>query len=368
MAKSRDWAKDVAGTDIKFLRKDGDYIFCVMQDFEFKVHRSSWPPKRLSPEVCLTPTEFYKHQVRQLHGNRYDLSNTVYKSADSLVKAGCEKHGEFEIQAKYLKSVRGCPLCGYEHGARLSSSNTEDFIAKARTVHGDFYDYSVTNYKSASTDVEIVCPKHGSFKQIPYNHLVGKGCMECGWERSKMARVLNPQEVLDRFHSVHMDRYDYHQMNYTGDAHGLLDIICREHGLFKQSYANHYHNGQGCPECAKEFSPRLKKGFVKSAVSKNGYASLYLINCFDEDESFYKIGITTKPIQQRFSGKEAMPYHYTLEYLFVGEAEFIWDLEKLLHKEYKLHKYLPEKEFGGRYECFSQIDVDEYKKLLYTAA
>lgn len=368
MGKFRDWAKEVENTEIEFIAREGEYVYCAKDGFTFKVRRTSWPPKRLTPEVCTEPTEFYKFQVRQVHGDRYDLSPTIYTYADSIVKAVCEKHGEFEIPAKYLKSTRGCQLCGYENTGRLAASNTGLFLEKATKVHGDKYDYSLVEYTNANTVVSVICPEHGEFTQIPYNHLMGKGCRLCGLESSKLSRVLYIEEVLERFENVHNGRYDYSDVVYIGDAHSLLKITCLEHGPFMQSYANHYHNRQGCPECAKDFSPRLRKGFVRSSNSKDGYASLYLINCFDDDENFYKIGITTKPVKQRFSGKEAMPYYFTVEFLLLGDAEWLWDLEKLLHREYKLHKYLPEKEFGGRYECFSHIDLDEYTKLLHTVA
>lgn len=56
---------------------------------------------------------------------------------------------------------------------------TEDFIAKARAVHGDKYDYTEVEYSGALTKVKIRCKKHGTFLQIPYSHLSGRGCPEC---------------------------------------------------------------------------------------------------------------------------------------------------------------------------------------------
>lgn len=367
MPRSRNWAEEVEDSDIEFLYKEGDYIYCAKEGFTFKVRRTSWPPKRLTPEVCTDPTGFYKHQVRKRHGDKYDLTLTVYTLADNLVKAVCPKHGEFEVYAKYFKSKCGCQLCGYENTGRLAASNTGVFTSRAIAIHGSKYDYSKVSYINSNTPVSIICPQHGEFSQIPYNHLIGKGCRLCGLENSKLSRVLYIEEVLQRFESVHEARYEYSNVVYTGDAHSLLEIICKDHGSFMQSYANHYHNKQGCPECAKEFSARLRSGFMKSADSKD-YASLYLIECSSSDEVFFKIGITTKPLKTRFAGPSTMPYDYEVKYLLISGGEHIWNLERLLHYEYKDQKYLPLLEFGGRYECFSEIDVDEYKKLVYTLA
>lgn len=56
---------------------------------------------------------------------------------------------------------------------------TEDFIAKAKQIHGDTYDYSKVNYTKSTAKVEIVCPKHGSFFQITSNHIDPK--IRCGY-------------------------------------------------------------------------------------------------------------------------------------------------------------------------------------------
>lgn len=363
MGRKRNWASEVEGTDIKFIAKEGDYIRCLKDNFEFKVDRRNWPPKRLSADSCLTPNEFFKFQVRQVHGDAYDLSVTEYAGADNLVKAICPEHGIFSIEAKYLKSSRGCQLCGYARTGRLSRGNTDSFVKKAREKHGDRYDYSLVEYTTGKDAVEIVCKIHGSFMCSPDNHLQGKGCRVCGYQASIKSRVLSQEQVLMRFEQKHKDTYDYSLLEYEGDAHQHLKIICREHGEFMQSYANHFHGGRGCPECAKQFSPRLKKGFLKSYNAK-GYASLYLLKCFGNGEEFYKIGITTKKVKMRFSGTESMPYDYEVLNLFLSDGDSIWELEKTLHKEYSEVRYLPKVAFAGMYECFHSVDVEEYSKLL----
>lgn len=45
---------------------------------------------------------------------------------------------------------------------------TESFIIKAIEVHGDLYDYSLTNSVNSSTKkVKILCREHGEFLQTP---------------------------------------------------------------------------------------------------------------------------------------------------------------------------------------------------------
>lgn len=55
----------------------------------------------------------------------------------------------------------------------------EEFIRKAREVHGDKYDYSKVAYVNSRTQVCIICRVHGEFKQTPSDHLQGHGCNKC---------------------------------------------------------------------------------------------------------------------------------------------------------------------------------------------
>ena len=67
-----------------------------------------------------------------------------------------------------------------------TSSTIEEFIEKARYIHGNKYDYSKVNYVNSSTKVCIICHEkdrnnieHGEFWQIANNHLSKLGCPKC---------------------------------------------------------------------------------------------------------------------------------------------------------------------------------------------
>ena len=56
---------------------------------------------------------------------------------------------------------------------------TDEFIRRAKDIHGNKYDYSKSVYVNAVTKVCIICPEHGEFWQLPNNHLKGCGCPKC---------------------------------------------------------------------------------------------------------------------------------------------------------------------------------------------
>ncbi|MCQ2069413.1 MAG: hypothetical protein MJY68_10065 [Bacteroidaceae bacterium] len=66
----------------------------------------------------------------------------------------------------------------------MAKLSTEEFIQKAKAVHGDRYDYSKVEYVNSSTKVCIICKKHGEFWQIPFSHLKGHGCVKCRADRN----------------------------------------------------------------------------------------------------------------------------------------------------------------------------------------
>lgn len=63
--------------------------------------------------------------------------------------------------------------------------NTEEFIKRAKAVHGDKYDCSKVEYKGIYTKVCIICPKHGEFWQEANSHLQRCGCPECARNKRK---------------------------------------------------------------------------------------------------------------------------------------------------------------------------------------
>lgn len=65
---------------------------------------------------------------------------------------------------------------------------TDEFIKKAREVHGDKYDYSKVEYVDSRTKVCIICQIHGEFWKLPKALLIGKGCPLCVRKRGNFLR------------------------------------------------------------------------------------------------------------------------------------------------------------------------------------
>lgn len=139
----------------------------------------------------------------------------------------------------------------------------EDFIIKARLVHGDKYDYSKVNYVNSQTKVCIICPIHGEFWQIPAEHLRGKGCIKCGQALcGKKQKETARETFAKRCEEIHGDKYLYDKVDYV-DSHTKIIVTCKKHGDFI-TVPNRMLNGSGCPKCKSEKAhTQYSKGTLK---------------------------------------------------------------------------------------------------------
>ena len=206
----------------------------------------------------LTREEFIE-KAKEIHGDKYDYSKVDYKNAKTKVTIICPDHGEFsQVPDVHLRD-QGCPKCGIESRSKLRRSTAENFIKKARKIHGDKYDYSKVEYKNSNTKVTIICPIHGDFEQTPATHLQGKGCSKCGGKNK-----LTTEEFIKRAKEIHDGKYDYSKVEYKNNSTNVC-IICPDHGEFLQRPMVHLRGG-GCIKCggtatltAEEFINKAKK-------------------------------------------------------------------------------------------------------------
>ncbi len=154
---------------------------------------------------------------------------------------------------------------------------TEQFITEARLKHGDKYDYSKAIYSTGKTKVIIICNKHGAFKQIAYNHLIGQGCPECGKLKCDEAKKCTQEEFITRAKIVHKGKYTYDKVDYVG-TETKVTIICPEHGEFLQTPHSHLR-GSGCNACGRVLTAdkqsNTKEDFIANANVTHKYKYSY---------------------------------------------------------------------------------------------
>ena len=319
------------------------------------------PTKHLSGNNCpkcahTITTEEFITKVNKVHNNRYNYLNTVFNGVVEKIEINCSTHGSFIQKAQsHLRGV-GCPKCANESRSNKLVCTNETFIEKAIEVHGDKYDYSKVECKGTRSKIKIFCSTHGEFLQTPNAHLNGNGCQKCGKADMAQKATKTTEQFICEANLIHNGVYLYDQVNYI-KCMEKVDILCNNHGLFKQTPNSHLR-GQGCPKCKNE---KNAGGFGKSdyiKISNGRICTFYTLRCFNENEEFYKIGITVNNVKVRYPNKMKMPYEYEVIKEVKGSAGFIWDLE--LEEKRKLKKlyYVPQIDFNGsKTECFTNYKI-----------
>ena len=124
-------------------------------------------------------TDEFIRKAIQVHGDKYDYSKVNYINNRTKVCIICQEHGEFwQSPYKHLLG-QGCPKCN-----KTNKLTSEEFIRKAKEIHGSEYDYSNVKYLNTDKKVCIICPEHGEFWQTPHSHLYGQGCPKCNCEKN----------------------------------------------------------------------------------------------------------------------------------------------------------------------------------------
>ena len=181
----------------------------------------------------------------------YDKNKNVIQES-----CECEKCTNSKVETQIIEYP---PLTEEEIGQIVNErysdkdEKTKIFIRKALQKHGDRYDYSNVIYIKSNEDVEIICrvEGHKAFPQTPHNHLSGRGCKICGYEKLANDNRLTLEEFIEKANEVHgIGRYDYSKVEYI-DYHTDVIIICPKHGDFPQIPNNHLI-GKGCRFCANE--------------------------------------------------------------------------------------------------------------------
>ena len=209
--------------------------------------------------------EFINKAVK-IHNNKYDYSKVEYTLSSNKVCIICPEHGEFwQVANEHLKG-HGCPKCGFNNISIKTRLNTNEFITKAKLIHGNKYDYSKVEYVTNNKIVTIICPEHGEFKQTPNSHLNGSGCPKCGNEKISESKLLSQKTFISKCEIVHNKRYDYSKIKYNGYK-SQINIICPIHGEFKQLASDHI-NGHGCPLCGFESSKKNKLLTTNEFIAK----------------------------------------------------------------------------------------------------
>jgi G:T-mismatch repair DNA endonuclease (very short patch repair protein) len=133
------------------------------------------------PQSKMT-TEMFIAKAQRKHGeSRYHYEKVDYVDSLTKVIITCpeDNHGDFLQDPSNHIAGAGCPKCGLKSRVAKQNLTTDEFIERAREVHGNTYDYGGTDYRKRRETVDVLCPAHGKFRISAESHLSGYGCKKC---------------------------------------------------------------------------------------------------------------------------------------------------------------------------------------------
>jgi hypothetical protein len=180
---------------------------------------------------------------------------------------------------------------------------TEEFIRRARKVHGELYDYSRVVLLSTNLPVTIICREHGPFEQWAANHLRGTGCPACSRKRVARARTLPPSEIEARVRNLHPS-YVLDRDSYQARENPSTWRCTRHDTVFCASPESLAHRkNAGCPSCIAEAG---RAGRREARHDPNAEEHLAIVGArldsrYAEAYTLYLDGATLREIGEAFS-------------------------------------------------------------------
>lgn len=176
-------------------------MYCPKHDFPFEQSVHDLQKNRICP-VCETELKGAKSKIRKGNKRKHVYGIQIKQLAKKLnikliseiedavlydkeqykIAFICEKHGLREATFKRLKGNKyPCVLCANEATGNSKYISYEEIEETARK-HGYILKTTRDEYENVSTELKLVCPKHGEFPLLARKLREGVHCKECGRE------------------------------------------------------------------------------------------------------------------------------------------------------------------------------------------
>lgn len=215
----------------------------------------------LSSAILRRRQKNFIDRMKKIHGDLFTYEKTLYRGTKRSIVITCPKHGDIEgIAGNLLRSsFGGCRKC---NGTDYS---VEDFISKAKLMHGDKYDYSDSRYLGDGK-YTVRCTAHGEFVTTRLGHVTkGNGCRMCAIDAHRRTKG----KFLEQATKIHGKKYTYVSLPEYVPSELHIDIHCPRHGVFKQRVGSHLQ-GNGCKACHQESTLLSVEEFIEASRKVHG--------------------------------------------------------------------------------------------------
>ena len=218
-------------------------------------------------------------------------------------------------------------------------------------------------YISSDTKLHCRCRVDNNEWYVIWENLKqGQGCPECKRRNFIQTNYNSLDEIKKRLNVINPNLFIL-EKEYK-DCKAKMKIQCEKSHVFKRSWIDLLRNPR-CPECSKLEYPG-GYNFINAENNKAKWikknAIVYIVRLYNEEENFFKIGITNRNLQKRL--RYQIPYNYEeIGQIFTNMYDAVY-IEYELHYCHKEFMYLPYKKFYGWTECFNHLDMKLIKKYI----
>jgi Zn finger protein HypA/HybF involved in hydrogenase expression len=266
--------------NVNYKRSDIKVKITCPQHGDFEQTPDSHLRSQGCPNCKKIDNKIFIQRAKEKHGEKYIYDKVEFINNTTDVIIICPYHGEFPQSPPAHWKGHGCPKC-----SNVYKPTTKEFIERAKSVHGDRYNYENTIYVSAKKNVKIICPFHGEFNQSPYHHCQGVGCPNC--------RMSKGESKIETFLTLRNIKYEC-QHSFSDCVYkarlkfDFAIFINNKIGLIEYQGIQHYTKtdfGKGITNLT--FEENIKRDKIKVDYAKSKKIPLLVIhhNEFDKIES-----------------------------------------------------------------------------------
>lgn len=302
--------------------------------------------------MAVDKNKYFEAKAKEVHSNKYDYSEIEYKGGDIKIKIICPIHGVFEQRpSNHIYNKQGCPECYKDPILKRTGISHKNFIEKLKEKQIDIYkEFKFLTEYSLSKNKILVEGKYGKVNTTG-NRLLA------GYRPNINSAVDKTEYYKNQMIEKYGEKYSYDKLKYI-DRLSEITIFCNTCKKYFQTTPRNFSRGIGCKICS--LNKRLGiYNSIKANENKEEWldinAKVYFIKLTNENEIFYKIGITINSMKQRIKG---IPYKIEIIKVIKTNLYNACLIEEELHNKLRQNdfRYIPKIEFGGMYECYEKLD------------
>ena len=137
---------------------------------------------------------------------------------------------------------QGCRKCQYSNNSKKFRTSQEEFIQKAKLIHGDKYDYSKVKYITCMEKIIIICKKHGEFEQTPNAHCSHQhGCPKCNLQFHISKKQIQWLKFISKMNNITIQHGENGEEFKIPNTRFKADGFCKETNTIYEFHGDYWH-------------------------------------------------------------------------------------------------------------------------------